>query len=307
MMRMLKKGDKGSDVETLQRALGLIPDGSFGPLTEKAVIRFQLSNDFPVTGIVDSPIWALLFNKPDIVSEEIDEDSDISEGYFRTNYHQLIHKYYLPKGEYLEGPIENQYIFLHHTAGNNNPYKTVDQWGRDTRGKIATEFVLGGKNHKNGDDEHDGVMIQAFPEKCQGWHLGTTGSGRMNRHSVGLEICNMGYLTDDNKTYVGSRCTPTEITTLEKPFRGHLKWHSYTEEQIKATEQWIRYVGERDQIDIRKGLQEFIKKHGAQEAFGFQENAYYGKVKGLLTHTNVRRDKSDCYPHPDLVDMIMSL
>ena len=307
MMRILKKGDKGSDVETLQRALGITADGDFGPLTEKTVIRFQLSNDFPVTGIVDSPIWALLFNKPGIVSDEIDEDTDISEEYFRTSYHQLIHKHYLPKGEYLEGPIGNQYIFLHHTAGNHNPYKTIDHWGRDSRGRIATEFVLGGKNHRNGDDEYDGVMVQAFPEKGQGWHLGRTGSGWMNRHSVGLEICNMGYLTDDYKTYVDSRCKLSEVTTLEKPFRGHLKWHSYTEEQIKATEQWIRYVGERDQIDIRKGLQEFIKKHGAQEAFDFQEDAYYGKVKGLLTHTNVRRDKSDCYPHPDLVDMIMSL
>ena len=25
-----------------------------------------------------------------------------------------------------------------------------------------------------------------------------------------------------------------------------------------------------------------------------------GKIKGLLTHTNVRKDKSDCYPDPNL-------
>jgi hypothetical protein len=27
----------------------------------------------------------------------------------------------------------------------------------------------------------------------------------------------------------------------------------------------------------------------------------------LLTHTNVRKGKMDCYPDPDFVDMIMSL
>ena len=59
---------------------------------------------------------------------------------------------------------------------------------------MTTEFVLGGINHRNGDDEYDGVMVQAFAEGNQGWHLGKTGSGFMNRHSVGLEICNMGYL-----------------------------------------------------------------------------------------------------------------
>jgi ribosomal protein S13 len=117
----------------------------------------------------------------------------------------------------------------------------------------------------------------------------------------------MGYLTDDYKTYVNSRCKLSEVTTLEKPFRGHTKWQSYTEEQIKAIEKWIRYVGERDDINIRAGLQKYIHKYGAHKGFDFHDDAFYGKVKGLLTHTNVRRDKFDCYPHPDLVDMIMSL
>ena len=53
-------------------------------------------------------------------------------------------------------------------------------------------------------------------------------------------------------------------------------------------------------------VKQFIKKFGPDKGFGFQEDAFYGKVKGLLTHTNVRKDKSDCYPHPDLVDMILS-
>ena len=43
------------------------------------------------------------------------------------------------------------------------------------------------------------------------------------------------------------------------------------------------------------------------QAFPFQEDAYYGKVKGLLTHTNVRRDKTDCYPDERLIDIILSL
>ena len=111
----------------------------------------------------------------------------------------------------------------------------------------------------------------------------------------------------DDKTYVESRCTPNEITVLEKPFKGYTKWQRYTPEQIKATEKWIRYVGERDEIDIRLGLKEFILKYGPLKAFGFQQSAFYGNIKGLLTHGNVRKDKVDCYPNPDLVDMILSL
>jgi len=153
-------------------------------------------------------------------------------------------------------------------------------------------------------------MVQAFPDGCQGWHLGRTGSGFMNRHSVGLEICNMGYLDVNGnsfRTYVGSKCIESQICTLKQPFKGKLHWHKYSDKQIEETEKWIRYVGERDEIDIRLGLKEFILKYGPLKAFGFQQSAFYGNIKGLLTHGNVRKDKVDCYPNPDLVDMILSL
>ena len=306
-MRMLKIGSKGPDVKTLQRKLGISADGVFGPMTEKAVERFQLDKNLPVSGIVDNDMWALILNLDYAVPEEIDEDTDVQGQYFTTRFDQVIHRHFLPKGEYVEGPIENDYIFLHHTAGGANPYRCIDHWGRDDRGRIATEFVLGGVNHRNENDEYNGVMVQAFPEGAQGFHLGKTGSGYMNRHSVGLEICSMGHLDENMKTYVGSVCAESQIIQLDEAFKGKLFWHAYTEEQIKATEKWLRYVGERDGIDIRIGLKQFIQKYGPTKGFDFIEDAYYGKVKGLLTHTNVRKDKTDCYPDERLIDVILSL
>jgi len=306
-MKVIKKGDKGLDVKTLQQKLKITPDGDFGLMTEKHVIRFQLMHGITADGIVGSDTWSLILTLNDCTTVEIDEDNDTSNQYFTTPWNQVIHKHYLPKGEYIEGPIKNDYIFLHHTAGNSNPYACIDHWSRDDRGRVATEFVLGGINHKNGDDEYDGVMVQAFPTGGQGWHLGKTGSGHMNRHSVGIELCNMGHLDSEYKTYVGSSCLPTQVVQLSEAFKGKLHWHAYSEKQIKETEKWIRWVGERDGIDIRIGLKQFIKKYGPTKGFDFQEEAHYGKVKGLLVHGNVRTGKSDCYPHPDFVDMIMSL
>lgn len=306
-MKMLKRGDSGPDVQTLQSRLLLKQDGKFGPATEKAVIRFQLSNNLAVTGIVDADMWSLLFNKTPTIQQEIDEDSDISGQYFRTRFNQLIHKSFLPKDEYVQQKMDNQYIFLHHTAGRENPYKIIEQWDRDTRGRIATEFVLGGQSHTDGSDKYDGTMVQAFPEGNLGWHLGATGSGQMNKASVGLEICSMGHLDKHFKTYVGTTVVESQRITLKESFRGKIHFHKYSEKQIEETEKWILYVAERDAIDVRVGLQQWIKKFGAIKAFDFQEDAYYGKVKGLLTHTNVRKDKMDCYPDPNLVDMIMSL
>tara|TARA_R100000742_G_C4266406_1_gene84496 strand:- start:22 stop:945 length:924 start_codon:yes stop_codon:yes gene_type:complete len=307
-MRQLKIGSKGKDVITLQTKLKISADGVFGPMTEKAVERYQLDKGLLCTGVVDNDMWVLLLNMEYQAVDEITEDTDVTDQYFTTRFDQIIHRHFLPKGEYVEGPIQNEFIFLHHTAGNANPYACVDMWGRDSRGRIATEFVLGGQNHRNGNDEYDGIMVQAFPEGNQGWHLGKTGSGFMNRHSVGIEICNMGYLNSkDLTTYVKSKCQQEQVCELPEHFKGRLHWHAYSDKQIKETEKWIRYIGERDQIDVRLGLKQYIKKYGPTKGFDFQEDAFYGKVRGLLTHTNVRKDKWDCYPHPDLVDMIMSL
>jgi len=305
---MIKKGDSGPEVHTLQQNLLINRDGIFGRETEKHVIRFQLMHNISADGIVGADTWALLLQLPNAMTIAIDEDTDIHGQMFKTSYDQIIHKHYLPKGEYVEGPVINQYIFLHHTAGNANPYRCIDHWGRDSRGRIATEFVLGGVNHRNGNDDYNGVMVQAFPTGAQGFHLGKTGSGYMNRHSVGIEICNMGYLDSKNmQTYVGSVCQEDQVCELPEHFKKKLHWHNYTEEQIKATEKWIKWVGERDGVDIRLGLKQYIKKYGPTKGFDFQEDAWAGKVKGLLTHGNVRTGKSDIYPHPDMVDMIMSL
>ena len=44
-----------------------------------------------------------------------------------------------------------------------------------------------------------------------------------------------------------------------------------------------------------------------KDAFDFNEDAYYGKIKGLYSHTSVRKDKFDMYPCPMLVEMLINL
>lgn len=50
----------GGAVVLLQQLLGIDDDGSFGPLTEKAVIELQKSADLEPTGVVDGATWAAL-------------------------------------------------------------------------------------------------------------------------------------------------------------------------------------------------------------------------------------------------------
>jgi hypothetical protein len=291
-------------VKQIQRALYITADGSFGPGTEAAVMKFQREHSLVADGIVGRKTL-----------EEmgiLDTDLKVVNTY-RTEEGLVINKRHLPTGEYIEesyGKIQNDYIFFHHTSGWNNPFAVVDDWGRDTRGRICTEFVIGGQNVKNGDDTHDGLVVQAFPEGCQGWHLGVSGgkdSHYMNRHSVGIELCGFGYLTEGGKTYVGGKAKESQIVTLEEAFRGHKKWHRYSDDQLKSLQQLLLHISDRDNIDLDVGIINWIRNKSVSEAFGFQQEAFDGAVKGLLTHTNVRKDKTDCCPQQELIDMLLSI
>ncbi len=294
---LLKEGSKGQEVVELQLALGITADGIFGSGTKKSVIVYQEENGLMVDGIVGAQTFAMI--------REENATTDNSEKVYSPYPDLWVNKYFLPKDEYIHGPTSKEYLFLHHTAGWNNPYKTVDGWAKDNRGTIGTEFVLGGKSVKGSNDRYDGELVQCIPEGGYAWHLGKNGSQHMHTHSVGIEICNFSY-AENERTYVGTKIVPEQIMTLPKSFRGHKQWHAYSDKQIKILRLFILWIAERDSINVRAGLVAEIKKHGAK-AFEFNQDAYDGKVKGMWTHTNTRRDKFDLFPQPNLMDMLTSL
>jgi peptidoglycan hydrolase-like protein with peptidoglycan-binding domain len=57
---LLEIGDRGAEVEAVQRALGIPADGIFGPQTRKAVRAFQRDNGLEVDGIVGPQTSAAL-------------------------------------------------------------------------------------------------------------------------------------------------------------------------------------------------------------------------------------------------------
>ena len=279
----------------LQEFLNTDADGIFGVGTKALVQKWQANNNLIADGIVGPATWDAMGLAT----------TDNSEQIYTTENGLVIHQDFLPQGEYLNGPTKKEYCFLHHTAGWHNPYNVIKSWGGDSRGRIATEFVLGGQSVKGNDDTYDGEMVQCIPEGGYGWHLGKNGSQYMHKHSVGIEICNFGYIKN-GKTYAGTRVHESQIVTLDQPFRGHKTWHRYSDAQIEATRKWILFIAERDNIDVRDGLQKWIKEGGVK-AFDWKEDAYYGRVKGLLTHTNTRKDKTDLFPQQEVIDMILSL
>lgn len=292
---ILKKGSKGAEVKQLQAALGLIADGDFGTKTEQAVKEFQIRNGLYPDGVVGEKTLAVL--------TATTLDTDLTNKAFPEI--QII-DHLLPPAEYLHDKIyQNEYIILHHTAGWDNPIQVIDGWATDSLGRVATEFVVGGQRCSDGRDIYDGQILRAFPEGCQGGHIGKSGSSFMNLHSVGIEMCNFGGIKD-GKTYTGAACLPSQRYSLTTPFRGYKEFHRYSDAQLQSTKKLLQYISQRDNIDLHQGLYQWIQLEG-EKAFDFHQEAYDGKVKGLLTHGNIRKDKVDCPPQPELIDMIMSL
>jgi N-acetyl-anhydromuramyl-L-alanine amidase AmpD len=295
----LRFGDKGDQVKEVQIALNVEPDGIFGRITEAAVKNFQQKNGLFPDGIVTPEVRTLLLVD--------DMSSDTSER-VKTLGELPIERYWLQKDEYHDIITEKKFIFLHHTAGSHNPYFVIDGWERDKRGRVGTEYVIGGQDLK-GNEDLDGVILQAFPEGRWANHIGNVNSF-MHSRSIGIELCNWGGLTEKDGIFYNSlkrKISKNQVTTLKKPFRGFIHFHKYTDNQIQATRDLMLALGKEYEIDLTKGLKELLEKHSPEYAFDYFTDVAAGKKFGVFSHTNVNKVKHDIYPCPRLITMLKSL
>ena len=304
---LLKVGSKGPLVKELQRALGITADGIFGKGTESAVKKFQKDNNLTVDGLVGSKTW-------EVIGIDTDNEASAQESEYTTKDGLTIDRQYLDKDEYVRdyGKIEPLGFFIHHTAGWDNPYNTVSNWNRDKRGRVATQYVIGGSNVKGKEAKYDGVVVECFPNNYLGWHLGKVGNFQISKMSGGVELNNFGYLKkkgDKYYTYVNTEVKSQFVCDLGYKFRGHQYWHAYSDKQIESLRLLILHL--RDiypKMDLVNGLPKLLKEGvSPADAFEFNEDAYNAKQFGLWTHTNVRKDKFDCFPQPELVEMLKQL
>ena len=304
---ILKKGSTGPEVKELQEALEISADGIFGSDTEAAVMKVQTDNNLVVDGIVGPNTW-------EVIGIDTEQVVEPEESEYVTKDGLVIDRAYLDKDQYVRdyGKIEPLGFFIHHTAGWDNPYKTIASWNRDTRGRVATQYVIGGTNVKGNDPIYNGVVVESFPNNYLGWHLGKVGNFQISKLSGGVELCNFGYLTKKNGkfyTYVDTEVKEEFVCDLGYEFRGHRYWHSYSDKQIESLRLLLSHLKDiYPKIDLVNGLPKLLKEGvHPKDAFEFNDDAYNAKQFGLWTHTNVRKDKSDCFPQLELVEMLKQL
>ncbi len=292
---VLKYESTGELVKILQELLDIKADGIFGRGTNRAVQQFQKRNGLYPDGVVGPLTWNKLEFDP--VEEDLDTDRECFENWIET--------YHLSEGQYIKEETSKKYIMIHHTAGRENPYNVIDHWNRDNRGRVGTNYVIGGTSTK-GDDAYNGKVLRAIDDKYYGWHIGRGGSFYMKKHSLSIEICSAGGLKqrEDGKwyTWFGEQVEDSQVYILKKPFRGYKAFQKYTKEQLKSLRALLIYLSEKHDINLKVGMHK-IREDGG-DMFEWNSDIYNGRLRGLISHTNVRRDKSDVFPQLELIEMI---
>lgn len=209
----------------------------------------------------------------------------------------------LPEDQYNKQETKKFQIYLHHTAGGHRADYQASYWAKDNLGKVGTAYVIGGKSTKDGDTTFDGKIYRCFDDKYWAYHLGlkTSQNLTLNKGSVGIEICNYGPLKLINGkylTYVQSVVPPDMAYKTEATFRGFDYYHKYTDAQLNSAKELLIDIAHRHSIQISKKW-EF-------KDFSLSNRALLGEP-GLWTHCQVRGDKYDCSPQPELIDMLNSL
>lgn len=175
-MKTLRKGDKGEEVRTLQRLLGITVSGDFSAKTEAAVKSFQNGNSLTADGIVGNKTWAALMTvaKNATVVDPSVVYAPLSCCITKTPNRTI------------------KYLAIHYTAGDSSAP------GRAKTMKAAWEKA---KRASADFGVDDGAMVQFNPDlrnyKC--WSVGDrknpySGGGQLygkatNANTISIEIC----------------------------------------------------------------------------------------------------------------------
>lgn len=211
----------------------------------------------------------------------------------------------LPDNQYCKEITKKDTIYIHHTAGGHRADRQIGYWSTDNLGKVATSYVIGGMSTRDkNDSSFDGAIYRAFDDQFWGYHLGlkTATNLKFNRKSIGIELCNYGLLKNvsgEYITYVSSEIPSDMAYKMAGKFKGFDYAHKYTDKQIQALKELILDIANRHSINVNKTW-DF-------KTFDLDKEKALAGVPGIYTHVNVRTDKFDCHPQPELIDMLNSL
>lgn len=192
-------------------------------------------------------------------------------------------KYLLNNNQYIAIKSKKERIVLHHTAGGS-AQSSIDWWNKHSD-RVSTPFII----------PRSGEIWQLFDESYWAYALGIN-SSKAEKKSIHIELANAGGLTKINgeyHTYFGKKIDQENVVTYKQKHRGKFSYERYTDAQVEAVVYLIDYLSQRFDLEL-----------GDVEKFWWYD---YDSQKALISHTTLRKDKSDIHPQPNLIKAIYDL
>jgi N-acetyl-anhydromuramyl-L-alanine amidase AmpD len=190
----------------------------------------------------------------------------------------FIKTHRLPDDQYYKESFPKNQIYLHHSVGGS-AISTFNWWMMDP-GRIGTAYII----------ERDGSIFEVFDPQYWAHHLGLKhpDNRSANEMSIGIELASEGALTQkDGKLYAfdGRQYYRSIYVDLIQPWRGYRFFDAYDPPQIDSAIKLVNYLCDRFSIPRR-----IITGDRCLFDIGLL------KFNGVLTHCNVREDKTDVNP-----------
>ncbi len=207
----------------------------------------------------------------------------------------------LPKSQYCTEVTDKEMIVLHHTVGGDSS-STFAYW-LGSKEKVATHFLV----------DRNGTITKCFDEKYWAYHLYVASPGNRitkshkklgneyDKKSIGIELCNLGQVSLRDGIFYDlyKRAVYPDKVIKIKSYKGYEYWEKYTEAQLEAIEYLILTLCEKyPKIKEKAKLQIDYSDISeiSQEALEFK--------RGVVSHANLRTDKYDTAPQPQLIEML---
>lgn len=261
-METIKKGSKGSAVNTLQTKLnsignyGLVVDGDFGAKTENAVKDFQKKNGLTVDGIVGGKTWSKL-GVTDSNSKCIDPS--------------VIYK---PLSVHISKSVNRTplYLAIHFTAGSSSKAGVAQN--------VYNTFVSRSASADFAVDDRD--MVQFNPDILN-YYCWAVGDAK-NKYSKGGSL--YGKATNKNTISIEicSTCSPATSTNVSIP--NNSSW-SFTDKSLDNAVKLTKMIMKKYNIPIDRVVRHYdISGKLCPGIIGWNDDAIYENGKATKNYSN---------------------
>jgi N-acetyl-anhydromuramyl-L-alanine amidase AmpD len=202
-----------------------------------------------------------------------------------------------PKDQYLQDVYDKTQIVLHHTVSNGSA-NAVANWWKSNKQRVATAYII----------DKLGVIHELFDPKYYAGHIGSVKktvaklgipARNCSKNSIGIELISIGPLVKNGNKLIDAYGKEYNDPVVHYPnkFRGYEYFAEYTEKQINATIELLKYLT--DRFEIPKSVK--------PEDFNDVSVEALTAVPGIYSHVSFRQDKSDIHPQGNFIEELIKL